>query len=491
MEFKGKIIIKKVNEDGSFERIEGENNFTTLLKNLIMTKGIGSLFSSFSQSLGTTRTWTGKRLMLDNKLTSDGISAMRIYLLNDQNDVINVNSRFIPIFNNDGTINYNIVVGYADFSYAGDKNKQGVLAMPDGDAALLPNNISVGFHWPVGKLAGSFNKIAICVNPELSGTIYQSKTIDEFIPAIGENNSSGNASLPLALNSDKSFLGADEILVGSSESPSKARKKINIITGAITELDASNKWYNYSLSDLTTYISKYRLHSGKVVSVSKSSSSMNFNIYNSDGTSDFSGSKAGRGVFVNTTSGKAYVLEPASSNCVIKVYDCENSMTEISGEAITIPTASLRNNTSMNYSLLYLQQLGETEATIIEEVGGRYADTNNCKNLVFNDIKNPLGSIIGTTNIRPSSYISVPVSTTTGTVNRHFLFFAGNSLCSDGGIPRVISPANSLVSKSNFGVEIVDLDNWFGNLLTVFTPATAQVLTAVNSLDITYTFSFN
>lgn len=299
----GNIFMTKTLPNGEEIQINNKNTLTTLFENTILGTVIGGLFSSNSGSeAGLAMVNTPQRYSYDSsqvKMSSfDKDRSFVIYLLNLNDEELNRLDKNItknPLFNSDGSIDSNKIIGWATFNYIGEESKKGTLTTQKPIYTMNHNQFGVSFNWNAGRLNGTVNCIMIGTNVlsenilnNKCSSITLSKGLDFNNTAIGEAAADGHyLTNNVSLADGTIITGPNEILLGNGTNATVARRVLNLLTGESQDLDSTDIRYGAYLFNVPhTYIGEGRIvqNSGGSVSVvnyNKTSTTLNKTLYQS------------------------------------------------------------------------------------------------------------------------------------------------------------------------------------------------------------------
>lgn len=247
---------------------EIDNTVTKYFEELVATVGIETVFN-FSSPIQAGRNFAHiLNPTLDNTTNTGrtfnaNMSYMvTVYLLNlstAEKAALTNESYVLPIYDSEGKLDDSKVVGFANCFFTADTPKRGYVE-PLKDSSLVNFRLhGMRFNWQPGVLSGTYNCIAVgnyACNPAAAdserfyGTsIYRALEIEN--PADTENQPTGYY-FPAGVHTENNSVvitADDEILLGNSDDFTKARRVLNISTGAITNLEASDSRYGITLLD--------------------------------------------------------------------------------------------------------------------------------------------------------------------------------------------------------------------------------------------------
>lgn len=300
------------------------NSTTKFYDRFILGASIGSLLTSaLGENLGQTALNFPQRVF--SASSGFGTEAknvnnlITIYLLNlssGEQQALSKNTTKNPILKSDGTIDNSKVVGYAKAYYPVSGEKQGSLNTLSGEIGLNPDKFGISFKWEKGSLNGTFNTIIIG-----SDVITNSSNCFTIGKKIGFGNVlKGEASTDVFYltggvkkANGETITEANEILVGNGTIKDKARKKINIDTFEITDLDSSSPLYDIKLYDKP----HLPLKNGAIVYKDGSS----VYVYNVESGASIKSISSTKGFAVNSTG--LFVKNGTKSNPAFQCYDIE------------------------------------------------------------------------------------------------------------------------------------------------------------------------
>lgn len=228
------------------------NSTTDLLKGIELANGISSMVAPMTMTMSSYVLETSSSYFgYNNSLYNHGITMYLANLTEEEQNALSEHSLILPIYNADGTIKNEKIVGYATAS----RNPgaiAGTVVPALSEDYLNTYRTAVGFKWNEGSAVGSYNTILIGSNVMQSpGTGYSIlKGVEQF--NIPNSNDLGNYRGFYIRPGVDGITSAYEILVGDFDASSfadmtVARAKLNLKTGELTKLSETDNLYGLPL----------------------------------------------------------------------------------------------------------------------------------------------------------------------------------------------------------------------------------------------------
>ena len=489
----GNLYFTKYNKN-SKQKYTSKNNLTKLFKNIILGGSVSNLLTSLSGSeAGLTTINTPFRFNAGttglnfNSVNKDSLPV--IYLLNlttEEQAALSEDMVKNPLLTSSLEISTEKLVGWASFDYVGTENKRGTL-YPQANTLSLSSVIEddefgITINWAPGKIEGTFNTVVLGTNimtDRLTGAA-MCKGIDSANPAINENAAAGDFLCPnVSTVGGVVMTGPDEILLGDGNSPSTARRVLNLITGEVTEIESSDPRYNaYLFSEPHTYIGD-----GRIVIQSTTSTY----VYNYDGTSTslnktLSSSSTGFAIADNYI----YVKNRASTSCIFNAYDM-STLNSVSSADITVSLDTSIFGT--DFRDWYLSNF-MGDFLLINQVNADVIPENiPVHGYIFSTLSDPMNSFVGTYNGNIGS--DVIAEDTSESITKHFymIFRQRRNNANNTASDYVFNPNGSTTSVLRNGCKLV-FPGYYGQVLTYSILSNPVTISATEGLLLNYMFSF-
>ena len=490
----GSLCFTKILENGETENTYSENNLTLLFENIILANSIGTLFSSLSGSeAGLVRAYTPCRWVADatnyNNASNSATELPCIYLLNlttEEQQALNRKMSKNPILGSDLTIDESKIVGWASFDYVGTDNKRGTLTPQVDTLRLSPvvddTKYGVSFKWAPGKMNGTFNTVILGTNifTNKLNACSLSKGVDSANPAIGEGVAAGDFLCPNVSTVDGVVMtGTNEILLGDGNSPTTARRVLNLLTGECVELTSNDARYDaYLFSEPHTSIGNGRIltQSGSYTYV------YNYNGKSTSANKTLSSSSCGFAIKDNLI----YVKNRAQSTCIFNAYNMETLNAEsASNITVTLDTAIFGTDFRNWYLTNFMDKfmlIKASDADVMPEKG-------TINGFVFSDLANPMTSFVSAYNGNIGSNVKI-VDTAESITDYVYIVLRSYGLKPTQQGDNVYQPSGSFATVVRNGVKLVFNNGYYGQVFTYSTLNAPITMGETEGLILDYMFHF-
>lgn len=226
---------------------EYKNDTTDLMKGIELSGGVTNITAAMSGSYASLVQQYGN--LFSQSSNYSRLNGVTMYLCNltaEEKKALSEHSLILPLYNVDGTVNSDKIVGYAN-TITTSNAKAGSVVPPHEEDYLDTYRTSVGFKWLQEKAVGTYNTVLIGADI-ISSQAFNGLTVMKGVE--NKNSIYGTDTAPIGRfirPGVTNVTGEYEILVAGIDSGTTAKRILNLKSGVYTDIPTDSPLYGIKL----------------------------------------------------------------------------------------------------------------------------------------------------------------------------------------------------------------------------------------------------